>query len=417
MITNTQIISVTVSDTNPKGAADIANNIGQVFGDRIRQLQTDQYASTLAGLQQQVDDMSKQIDDTNTQLAQTSDPNLKLELESRITQYRQLYSNLVTNYEQVRLAEIQTSTSVAQTQPAPIPTSPVSPKTAQNTLLAFVTGLLLAIGVVFAIDSLDDTIKNPEELRQKFGLHVLGVIAQHTQLAGKPITQDQPRSPVSESFRTLRTNVTYAAVDTPLRILMVTSPTPLDGKTTVCANLGVVFAQGGKKTVVVDGDLRRPMAYKRFGLVNTSGLSELFLQPQVSVDGSIQATEIPGLKVLTSGALPPNPAELMASKKMLDILEQINLDNDLVLVDTPPVLSVTDAAALAPSMDGVILVAKPGVTKMTAFKQTLEQLHGVRAKILGVVLNEVEPRAASTAITTIAIIASIPIITLRMGRG
>jgi capsular exopolysaccharide synthesis family protein len=172
---------------------------------------------------------------------------------------------------------------------------------------------------------------------------------------------------------------------------LTTSPTPLDGKTTICANLGVVFAQGGKKAVIVDGDLRRPMESKRFGLQNASGLSELFLHPLDSLNGSVQATGVPGLKVLTSGALPPNPAELMASRKMLEILEQLTVENDMVLVDTPPVLSVTDAAALAPGMDGVILVAKPGVTKLAAFKQTLEQLQGVGAKILGVVLNDVEP--------------------------
>ncbi len=393
VILNTQIVSVAVSDTSPTRAAAIANDIGQVFSDRIRQLQSDRYASTLAGLQKQVDDMSKQIDDTNASLTQETDPAQKLQLDSRLTQYRQIYSNLVTNYEQVRLAEAQTSTSVAQAEPAQIPTSPISPKTTQNTLLAVVFGMLLAVGVVFGIDSLDDTIKNPEEIRQKFGLPILGVIAQHKQLEGKPITQEQPRSPVAESFRTLRTNITYAAVDKPLRWIMVTSPTPMDGKTTVCANLGVVFAQGGKKAVIVDGDLRRPMESKRFGLENTSGLSELFLGTLDSVNGSAQATGVAGLKVITSGALPPNPAELMASKKMLEILTLLTAENDLVLVDTPPALSVTDATALAPGMDGVILVAKPGMTKLAAFKQTLEQLQGVGAKVLGVVLNDVEPKS------------------------
>jgi non-specific protein-tyrosine kinase len=391
VIIDAQIISVTVSDTHPTRAAAIANAIYQVFSDRILQLQADRYASTLDGLQKQVDDMSQQIDDTNAQINGETNQDMKLQLESRLTQYRQLYSSLVTNYEQVRLAEIQTSASVAQAEPAQIPTIQVSPKTALNTVMAAVLGMLLAISVVFATHALDDTIKNPEEIRQKFGLPVLGVIVQHTQLEGKPIAQEQPRLPVSESFRALRTAITYAAVDKPLRTIMVTSPSPLDGKTTICANLGVVFAQGGKKAVIVDGDLRRPMESERFGLVNASGLSDLFLQPLDLVDGSVQASGIPGLKVVTSGALPPNPAELMASKKMLEILERLNVENDLVLVDTPPALSVTDAVALAPGMDGVILVVKPGVTKLAAFKQTLELLQEVGAKILGVVLNDVEP--------------------------
>jgi succinoglycan biosynthesis transport protein ExoP len=393
LVLNTQIISVDVEDTSPSRAVEIANALGQVFADRILQLQSERYGATLEGLQKQVDDMGKQIEATNTQLSQELEPAQKLQLDTRLTEYRQLYSNLVMNYEQVRLAEAQTSTNVAVAQPAQLPTDPVRPKTMQNTLLAAMMAILLAGGVVFAIDFLDDTIKNPDEIRQKFGLPILGVIAQHTQVAGRPITQDQPRSPVSESFRTLRTNITYAVVDTPLRWIMVTSPTPMDGKTTVCANLGVVFAQGGKKAVVVDGDLRRPMEHSRFGLANTSGLSDLFLRPRYPLNGPAQATGVPGLKVVTSGTLPPNPAELMASKKMIEILERLTAENDLVLVDTPPVLSVTDAAALAPGVDGVILVAKPGVTKLAAFKQTLEQLQGVGAKILGVVLNDVEPKS------------------------
>jgi non-specific protein-tyrosine kinase len=393
VVPNTQILAVNVEDTSPGRAVDIANMLGQVFAERMLQMQSQRYSATLEGLQKQVEDMGKQINDTNALLLKETDPAQKLELETRLTQYRQLYSNLVMNYEQVRLAEAQTSTSVAVSQPAQLPSSPVRPKTLQNTLLGAVVGMLVAIGGVIIIEALDDTIKDPEEVRRKFGLPILGVIARHAIIEGKPITQEQPRSPVSESFRSLRTNVTYAAVDTPLRWIMVTSPTPLDGKTTVCANLGVVFAQGGKKTVVVDGDMRRPMESRRFGLPERSGLSELFLGPLESTNGSEQATGVAGLKVVGSGALPPNPAELMASKKMIEILDRLSAENDLVLVDTPPVLTVTDAAALAPGMDGVILVAKPGVTKLAAFKQTLEQMQGVGAKVLGVVLNEVEPRS------------------------
>jgi capsular exopolysaccharide synthesis family protein len=391
-ITNTQLIEITVSGTNPGLIINIANTLGAEFADYVSNMQSARYAASKDALSTQVTEMGAQVDATTAELAQLTDPTQRPALEARLAQYQQLYAGLVSSYEQVRMAEAQNTTNVTVTDPARNAFQ-TGPNTMRSTLLAMVVAMVLAAGVVFIIEFLDNTIKDPEEIRRKFGLPILGVIARHTQVEGKPITQQQPRSPVSESFRTLRTNVTYAAVDTPLRWIMVTSPTPLDGKTTVCANLGVVFAQGGKKAVIVDGDLRRPMESRRFGLVNASGLSELFLHPLDSLDGSVQATTIPGLNVVTSGALPPNPAELMASRTMLDILERLNADNDLVLVDTPPVLTVTDAAALAPGMDGVILVAKPGVTKLAAFKQTLEQLQGVGAKVLGVVLNEVDPKS------------------------
>jgi non-specific protein-tyrosine kinase len=393
VVLNTQIISVSVEDVSPTRAVDIANMLGTVFADRILQLQADRYSATLLGLQKQVDDMSKQIDDTNAKIALEVDPAQKLQLETRLTEYRKLYSSLVSNYEQVRLAEAQTSTSVAVVQPAQLPTAPVWPRTMQFTLEAALVGMLLAMGVVFAIDALDGTIKNPEEILQKFGLPILGVIAEHTQLEGQPITQEQPRSPVAEAFRTLRTNVKFSSVDAPLRRIIVTSPTPQDGKTTISVNLGIVFAQSEKKVVLIDADLRRPQQHKRFGLPNQIGLSDAMVRQLDDLPQIIQSTGVPGLMVITSGALPPNPAELLGSNKMLQVIDRLVEEFDLAIIDTPPVLTVTDAVALAPAMDGVILVAKPGVTRLAAFKQTLVQLQGVGARILGVVLNEVEPNS------------------------
>jgi capsular exopolysaccharide synthesis family protein len=394
LVTGTQIITVNVEDTNPARAQKIAESLGVNFSAHILDMQTKRYSDSLIGLKAQRDDMETKMKFAQIELnSETEDSPLRKQKQDIYNQYSNLYINLDKNYQQTLLALQQTSTGVAVAEPPALPESPIRPKTFQNTLLTAILGLLFATGGVFAIDALDDTIKNPEEIRQKFGLTILGVIARHTSPAGLPITQDQPRSPVSESFRALRTNITYAAIDTPMRTIMITSATPQDGKTTVTSNLGVVFAQGGKKAVVIDGDMRRPQEDNRFGLENKSGLSELFVTSVDKMNGSAQKTGVEGLMVITSGKIPPNPAELMASKKMLQIIERLNTEYDLVLVDTPPVLSVTDAAALAPGVDGVILVAKPGVTKLSAFKQTLEQLQAVGARILGVVLNEVEPKS------------------------
>jgi succinoglycan biosynthesis transport protein ExoP len=391
VVINTQLLVITVDNPDPMQAANIANAMDSVFAARIRELQSERYAASRDGLAKQVSDMEGQITDTNNQIAATKDTATLEQLQARLTQYRTLYSNLVTSYEQIRLAEEQTSTNVVVSEPASVPYIPVSPKTTRNTLLAVVAGMLLAGGAVFAGDTLDDTIKDPEELRRRFNLPILGMIASHQTKDNKPITQVEPRSPTSEAFRALRTNITFAAVDRPLRRIMITSPTPKDGKTTISSSLAVVLAQAEKQVVLIDADLRRPQIHRKFGIHNRIGLADLFVRPLDALAGMVKSVDIPGLAVITSGGLPPNPAELLTSQKMIEILDRLNQDFDVILIDTPPVLTVTDAAALASAMDGVILVAKPGSTKLSAFQQTVVQLRAVGARLLGVVLNEVNP--------------------------
>jgi non-specific protein-tyrosine kinase len=313
------------------------------------------------------------------------------QLQARLTQYRTIYSGLVTSYEQVRLSEDQTSTNVVISEPAVVSTIPVKPKTTQNTVLAAVAGMLLATGAAFAIETLDDTIKNPEEIRRKFNLPILGMIAWHETSEDRPIALAEPRSPTAEAFRSLRTNITYATVDRPLRRLMFTSPTPQDGKTTVACNLAVVLAQSDKNVVLIDADLRRPQVHRKFGLPNRLGLSELFVHPLDSLANALNASALANLAVLTSGGLPPNPSELLTSKLIGQILAKLDETFDIIVIDTPPVLTVTDAAALAPAMDGVVVVVKPGTTKVAALQETLTQLRAVNARVLGVVLNDVNP--------------------------
>ena len=397
LVRDTQLIVVSVDDPDPVLAANIANTIAKVFTERIGQLQSQRYSATREGLAKQVSDMEQQIEATNQALlANGNDPEQTLQLEARLTEYRRLYSNLVTNYEQVRLAEAQTSTNVVVSEPATVPTVPISPKTTRNILLAVVAGMLLSAGAIFALDTLDDTIKNPEELRRKFGLTILGMIASHESPDGRPISLFQPRSPVAESFRSLRTNTVFASVDKPLRRVLVTSATPQEGKTTVSSNLAVVLAQGERKVALLDADLRRPQIHRKFGVSNVMGLSDLFLvqRPLESMPhGVIQTNEAAKLALVTSGKLPPNPSELLTSQKMSHFLNLLNREYDLLLIDTPPVLSVTDAAALAASVDGVILVCKPGKTRLSDFQRAFEQLQTVNAPVLGVVLNEVDPHS------------------------
>ena len=396
LVRDTQLLVVSVEHPSPALAAEIANAIARVFTDRIRELQSQRYAATREGLAKQVNDMEQQIETTNQAIASGVDPDQKVQLETRLTEYQRLYSTLVTNYEQVRLAEAQTSTTVVVSEPATVPTRPVRPRTGQNSLLATVAGMLFAAGVVFAVDTLDDTIKNPDEIRRVSNLPILGMIAAHAAADDRPISLSQPRSPVAEAFRALRTNTMFTGVDKPLNRIIVTSATPQEGKTTISANLAVVLAQGERKVVVIDADLRRPQIHRKFGLYNRVGLSDLFLlmRPLESFpQGAINYSESARLAVITAGKLPPNPAELLTSQKMAQFLDMLGREYDLILIDTPPVLTVTDAAALAPCVDGVILVVKPGATRLRDFQQAFEQLRAGGARVLGVVLNAVNPHS------------------------
>ncbi len=271
-VVDTQLLVVTVQDRNPKRAADIANTIGDVFSARVRDLQAQRYESSLTGLNKQISDMEGQITATKTTIATTTDPNTLAQLQDQLTQYQDIYTSLVTSYQQVRLVAVQTSTDVVVSEPATASTIPVSPKTTRNTVLAVVAGMLLAAGVVFLIDMLNDTIRDPFAIHNRFNLPTLGVIASHKEKEGRPISLTEPRSPVAEAFRSLRTNIIYAGVDTNLHRIMVTSASPKEGKTTVAANLAVTLAQGEVAIVLIDADFRRPHIHYKFGMHQPGGI-------------------------------------------------------------------------------------------------------------------------------------------------
>ncbi len=424
-VRDTQLLQLQVESTDPYMAANVANELVAVFTDEIRNLQESKYLaskenlqSQLAYLENQIEENSQALDtiiqsNINTIQAQSASgaiqpvPTQSLEeearrlnqaeidqLETRLTQYRQIYASVLASYEQVRLAEAQTTTSFIQVEPAVPVEIPIRPQVLRNTLLAAIVGLMLAIGVIFTIEFLDDTIRDPEKITSLTGIPVLATISRHEQVANEPITQAHPRSPVSESFRSLRTNVKYASVDKPIRRLIISSPTPEDGKTTITSNLAIALAQGGSRVVLIDADLRRPRIHKVFGVENKVGLSSLFVQPEVYLDGYLQPVKTENLFVLTSGGTPPNPSELLGSRKMSEILKLIEAQFDIILLDTPPVLTVTDAVALSSSVDGILLVAKIGQTKQAALLQAIEQLRQVNANIVGLVVNDVDTRSA-----------------------
>ena len=206
-----------------------------------------------------------------------------------------------------------------------------------------------------------------------------------------------PRSPAAEAYRTLRVNIQFASPDKPLRTILATSTSPEDGKSTTLANLAVALAETGASTLLVDCDLRRPSLHTLFGLPNEQGLTSLILAAATGdVPGAapeqtplpLQATRVENLRLLTSGPVPPNPAELLASRRMAEILTTLAGLADYVLFDTPPVIAVTDAAILAPHVDGVLLIVRAGKTKRDLAVKAKAILAQVNAPLVGVVLND-----------------------------
>lgn len=208
------------------------------------------------------------------------------------------------------------------------------------------------------------------------------------------ITKFNPKSPISEQYRTIRTNLQFASVDEELRSILVTSSGPAEGKSSTTANLAVVYAQQGKRVLLIDADLRKPTMHYTFRLDNLRGLSNV-LVGENTLEEVVNQTDVETLDVMTCGPIPPNPSELLASRKMETLLKEAKLSYDMVIFDTPPVLAVTDAQILANIVDGTVLVVRSGKTEIEASQKSKEALAPAKAKLLGVVLNGREKTASN----------------------
>ena len=316
------------------------------------------------------------------------------QLQSTLDLYQNLYLNLLSSLENIRLSRLQNTPNLVQIEPAKVPAAPIGPQPLRDTALAAAVGLMLVAGIVFLVEYLDDTLKTPEDVERVLGLPVLGFVSE---LRYKRRSKDrihvtqQPRSPAAEAFRSLRTNLEFSGVQTPIRTLLVTSPGPSEGKTTVAVNLAAIFSQTDKRVALIDGDLRRPNVHSMFGLPNREGLSNVFLNRARPGMVSRRKDELPNLYVITSGRLPPNPAELLGSDKMDQILEELKTYVELVVIDTPPTV-VTDSQVLSAKVDAVLFVIQPGRTNAQEARAALELFRRAGARVVGVVMNRIPRR-------------------------
>lgn len=404
-VTGTQLMTITVTDTNPNRAAIIANTLVQVFAKQIQIDRAEYYAETKSIIEGQIADIDGKIQDLINQVnneMQTLGPDqtesTKLnQLQSTLTYYQQQYFSLTQNYQQLQLIELQNKFNIIQIDPAVIPSAPSAPKPLQSAVIWGIVGLFIAGGIVVLIEFLDDSITDPQEITKRWGLPILGVVANYnTDDGDTPITIQYPRSPVSEAFRSLRTNLQFTSIDHPLKTILITSCLPSEGKTHIAVNLAVVMANASRSLLLVDADLRRPKVHKLLKQHNRIGLTDLFIRSKNETSETIrQSANIEGLNYITSGSLPPNPSELLSSEKMVDLLEDLKSQFNTVVIDSPPLLIVPDALALAARVDGVLLVFRPSVTKRNELARGIELLKQLNTNILGVVINNVKVKNSS----------------------
>ena len=390
-VTSTQLLEVSVNSTDPVTAAMIANTLVKVFSEEIDTLHAERFAQSKLSLEEKMAEVESEIDYYTEQAQSANSQVERSDYLATAEQFREAYFSLVQLYETTRLSEAQTISSISIIEPATVPTTPVSPRIAQTTAFAAAGGGLLVMLMIALGDAINNTLQTPDDIRDYLHLPVVGMIdVSYSKSKDRLITATQPRSPVTEEYRELRENVRFALINRPLKSLIVAAPDMGKDKSSVAANLAVVFAQAGVETILIDCDLRRPSLHSYFDINNSYGLSAMLINKNEPIDDLAIAQPINQLSVIPSGKLPPNPAELLASNRMKQLLEILKTRAELLILDTPPTLTVTDAISLAHLVDGALLVVQPGKTKILAARQSIERLQRAQAHMLGVVLHPLD---------------------------
>lgn len=380
-VTGTNVIKVSVRSTDPALAANAANEYAAAYVQFKRKQAVDDVLGAATQVQRKISQLQQQL------AALPAGSGQRAGFEQQIALFQQQLDQLQVG------ASIKTGGAEIVAK-AGTPTSPVEPKPLRNTALGAALGLLLGVGLAFLVDHFDDRIRSKEDFEDvAAGIPVLALIPS---MPGwrKPAeehvaTLEISASPIAEAYRSVRTAIQFMAIETPVKVLQITSPVPGEGKTTTAANVAVVFARAGARTVLIDCDLRRPRLHRFFGLSSEPGLTDLVIG-QAQLEHVIKPVEADKqLWVVPAGTSTPNPSELLATAAFQRILEVVARGADFVIIDSPPVLPVTDGLVIANRVDGTILVATAEQTTRRNVRRTLELLGQVGAPLIGTVLNRV----------------------------
>lgn len=393
-ILETDVIEVRGDSAVPDRAAAIANAYASAYVDFRRKQTVDDLLAAGQEVQSKVADLQEEIDALEGEIAaaptsrQTTVRQVVQERKDTLVQQQGLFKQRL---DQLQVDAALKSGGAQLVGRAATPTSPVTPRPVRNGILGVLSGLMLGIGLALVREYFDNSIKSKEDLERAVpAISVVGLIPRvsdwKTRGEARIVSFANPRSSAAEAYRTLRTSIHFLALDRPVRTLQVTSPSADEGKSTTVANLGVAFARAGQRVVIVGCDLRRPRIHEFFGLPNSVGLTSVLLG-RLPLMAALQAVPQSGLSILPAGPVPPNPAEVLSSARVEEVLSEI--DADIVLIDSPPILPVTDALVLAPRVDATLVVALVESTARKEIARAIEMLRQVDAPVAGAVLNGV----------------------------
>ena len=404
----TDLITIRAESTSAARAPVVANAYATAYIDFRRKQAFDEFSAASEEVQTKITDIQRQIDSLSSTTASlpacvdartTPDAcTQRAAAEATVTQRRNSLISQLGLFQQ-RLDQLQVDIALARgsaqlVTPASTPTEPFEPTPLRSAVLAIVLGLMLGVGLAFLVDYLDDSIKGKEDFERAVpGVGVIGLIPLVTDWQsrdqGRVVSLTEPTSPAAEAYRILRTSIQFLGIDHQVRIIQITSASAQEGKTTTLANLAVAFASSGLRTVAVCCDLRRPRLHQFFGLDNAVGFTSVLLGnvPLTRALQPVAAQE--RLLLLPSGPLPPNPAELLSSSRTADLFRTLAGQSDIVLIDSPPVLPVTDSLVLSQRVDSTVLVSSAGTTTRKAAARATEMLQQVDAPLVGALLNGV----------------------------
>jgi capsular exopolysaccharide synthesis family protein len=391
VIPGTQLVRFTFQDDDEFRAQLILQSLVDSFIVQVKTLLTEPYSDQLDGIQKQLKIVEGTISSNQNEIGQLTSEIAQMVadldgLETDLAAVRSDYRESVQNYEQIRTTAVQESDAVIVTEPAEAPKLPSQNRIFFVGIAAFL-GLVLGTGLAFFLMHVDSKIRTGQDVRSSTNLPILSSIGRITGKEKGLVMNSAPDSGVAEDFRQLSNIIRLISENASVKTLMVTSPVPTEGKSLIISNLAIGLTGMGLRIVLVDADLRRPRLHSLFELNQDDGLSNSL--DKGNTNGSLQATGIGELRVLTSGIIPTNPAELLSSSHLANLLEELKNNTDLILLDCPPVLLASDASILASKVDGVLLVLRAGSSESKSAKEALEALEQVKAKLVGIVLNSV----------------------------